>query len=152
MSGGGPWSPPGFDLGTPAWGCNGGGCRWPCGPEGFNSGGGWPGMPTRNRTIIVSCGVNSLLWSLHFDRCELSFTEIYVVVQFCPWFKFYFFLFLGRVMYDDEFETMKNNITPRIKLKNNIYDSCKKLMHSPIFRTMRMHSHWSVMVVGQSTF
>ena len=34
----------------------------------------------------------------------------YVVVQFCPWFKFYFPLFLGMVMYDNEFETMKNKI------------------------------------------
>ena len=110
MSGGGPWSPPGFDLATPAWGCKGGGCRWPCGPEGFNSGGGWPGMPNRKRNIVVSCGVTGLLWSLHFDRCKLSFAEIYVVVQFCPWFKFYFLLFLGMVMYDNEFETMKNKI------------------------------------------
>ena len=35
---------------------------------------------------------------------------IYVVVQFYPWFKFYFPLFLGMVMYDNEFETMKNGI------------------------------------------
>ena len=28
-----------------------------------------------------------------------------VVVQFYPWFKFYFLLFLGMVMYDNEFET-----------------------------------------------
>ena len=31
--------------------------------------------------------------------------HIYVVVQFYPWFKFYFLLFLGIVMYDNEFET-----------------------------------------------
>ena len=37
-------------------------------------------------------------------------TCVYVVVQFCPWFKFYFPLFLGMVMYDNEFETMKNKI------------------------------------------
>ena len=115
MSGGGPWSPPGFDLATPAWGCKGGGCRWPCGPEGFNSGGGWPGMPNRKRNIVVSCGVTGLLWSLHFDRCKLSFAEIYVVVQFCPWFKFYFLLFLGMVIYDNEFETTKNKIQTKDK-------------------------------------
>ena len=67
-------------------------------------------MPNRKRTIIVSCGVTGFLLSLHFDRCELSFTETYVVVQFCPRFKFYFPLFLGMVMYDNEFETMKNKI------------------------------------------
>ena len=36
--------------------------------------------------------------------------EIYVVVQFSPWFKFYFLLFLGMVMYDNEFETKENKI------------------------------------------
>ena len=32
-----------------------------------------------------------------------------VVVQFCPWFKFYFPMFLGMVIYDNEFETIKEN-------------------------------------------
>ena len=27
------------------------------------------------------------------------------VVQFCPWFKFYFLLFLGMVLYGNDFET-----------------------------------------------
>ena len=35
---------------------------------------------------------------------------VYVVVQFYPWFKFYFLLFRGMVMYDNEFETKENNI------------------------------------------
>ena len=34
--------------------------------------------------------------------------EITVVVQFSPWFKFYFLLFLGIVMNDKEFETKEN--------------------------------------------
>ena len=34
--------------------------------------------------------------------------EITVVVQFSPWFKFYFLLFLGIVMNDNEFETKEN--------------------------------------------
>ena len=29
--------------------------------------------------------------------------SLYVVVQFFPWFKFYFPLFWGMVMYDNEF-------------------------------------------------
>ena len=33
-----------------------------------------------------------------------------VVVQFYPWFKFYFLLFLGMVMNVDEFQTKENNI------------------------------------------
>ena len=38
------------------------------------------------------------------------FFNVCVVVQFYPWFKFYFPLFLGMVMYDNEFETKENNI------------------------------------------
>ena len=39
------------------------------------------------------------------------FTEISIVVQFYPWFKcFVFFLFLGIVMYDNEFETKEIKI------------------------------------------
>ena len=34
----------------------------------------------------------------------------YVVVQFYPWFKFYFLLFLGMIMYDNEFGTKENKI------------------------------------------
>ena len=34
----------------------------------------------------------------------------YVVVQFYPWFKFYFLLYLGIVMYGNEFETKENKI------------------------------------------
>ena len=43
--------------------------------------------------------------------------KVYVVVQFYPWFKFYFLLFLGMViyivcmvMYDNEFETKEKKI------------------------------------------
>ena len=39
-----------------------------------------------------------------------SATIVCVVVQFYPWFKFYFLLFLGMVMYDNEFETKENKI------------------------------------------
>ena len=35
---------------------------------------------------------------------------VYVVVQFYPWFKLYFLLFWGMVMYDNEFETKENKI------------------------------------------
>ena len=35
---------------------------------------------------------------------------VYVVVQFYPWFKFYFLLFLGMLMYDNEFKTKENKI------------------------------------------
>ena len=35
---------------------------------------------------------------------------MYVVVQFSPWFKIYFLLFLGMVMYDNDFKTKENEI------------------------------------------
>ena len=34
--------------------------------------------------------------------------QMYVVVQFYPWLKFYFLLFLRMKMYDNEFETKTN--------------------------------------------
>ena len=40
----------------------------------------------------------------------MIFNRVYVVVQFHPWFKFYFLLFLGMVMYDNDFETKENKI------------------------------------------
>ena len=47
---------------------------------------------------------------------------VYVVVQFYPWFEFYFLLFRGMVMYDNEFETKENNIST-----SNIYVRWKKV-------------------------
>ena len=41
--------------------------------------------------------------------CNLLFI-IYVVVQFYPWFKFYFPMFWGMVMYDNEFKTKEIKI------------------------------------------
>ena len=40
---------------------------------------------------------------------------LYVVVQFCPWFKFDFPLFLGMVIYDNEFETEENQLWTKDK-------------------------------------
>ena len=42
---------------------------------------------------------------------------VYVVVQFFPWFKFYFPLFSGTVMYDNEFETKENKIWTKDKIE-----------------------------------
>ena len=44
------------------------------------------------------------------DKITACVKQIYVVVQFYPWFKFYFLLFLDMVMYDNEFETIENKI------------------------------------------
>ena len=40
----------------------------------------------------------------------IHFLSVYVVVQFYPWFKFYFLLFGGMVMYDNDFETNEHKI------------------------------------------
>ena len=51
--------------------------------------------------------------------------HIYVVVQFYPWFKFSFLLFLGMEMYDNgmimSLKQKKRKFEPRIKLNHNIY-------------------------------
>ena len=51
--------------------------------------------------------------------------HIYVVVQFYPWFKFSFLLFLGMEMYDNDMimslKQKKRKFEPRIKLNHNIY-------------------------------
>ena len=51
--------------------------------------------------------------------------HVHVVVQFYPWFKFSFLLFLGMVMYDNNMITSlkqkKRKFEPRIKLNHNIY-------------------------------
>ena len=43
-----------------------------------------------------------------------------VVVQFYPWFKFYFTFLLGKVMYDNEFKTKQNKIKTKDILNHNI--------------------------------
>ena len=41
----------------------------------------------------------------------------YVVVQFYPWFKFSFLLFLDMVMSDNEFETKEKKIETKVKIE-----------------------------------
>ena len=55
-----------------------------------------------------------LVW-LHYLLCMqkshvlwMEYKHVCVVVQFYPWFKFYFSLFWGMVMYDKEFKTKGN--------------------------------------------
>ena len=70
----------------------------------------------------ILCGLsNSLLGKL-----------VYVVVQFYPWFKFYFPLFWGMVMYDNEFKTKENKILNQgIKLNHNLcmYNQAINMIH-----------------------
>ena len=51
--------------------------------------------------------------------------DVHVVVQFYPWFKFSFRLFLGMVMYDNNMimslKQKKRKFEPRIKLNHNIH-------------------------------
>ena len=42
---------------------------------------------------------------------------VYVVVQFYPWFKFYFPLFWGMLTYDNEFKTKGNKISTKDKIE-----------------------------------
>ena len=55
--------------------------------------------------------------------------QVDVVVQFHPWFRFCFLLFLGIVMYHNEFESLKKiKYEPRIKLNHN-KDTINKCFH-----------------------
>ena len=56
--------------------------------------------------LKVFCMISSL-WLTQMRLCKLN---IHGVVQSYPWFKFYFLLFLGIVMYDNEFETKESKI------------------------------------------
>ena len=64
--------------------------------------------------MFISCVLAS-------GTSETIVIVIYVVVQFYPWFKFYFPLFLGMVMYDNDFKTKGDKFRPRIKLNYHIY-------------------------------
>ena len=44
-------------------------------------------------------------------------SHVHVVVQIYLWFKFYFLLFLGIVMYDNEIETKENKIWTKDKIE-----------------------------------
>ena len=68
-----------------------------------------------NRTVgqaVMLLAVGSLvvlLFAVETDWSQYTII-VYVVVQFYPWFKFYFLLFRGMVIYDNEFKTKGNKI------------------------------------------
>ena len=47
--------------------------------------------------------------------------NVYVVVQFYPWFKFYFLLYLGMVISDTEFQTEENTILTKDNIEPQHY-------------------------------
>ena len=47
--------------------------------------------------------------------------NVYVVVQFYPWFKFYLLLYLGMVMSDTEFQTKESKILTKDKIEPQHY-------------------------------
>ena len=74
---------------------------------------------TENNNYAKFEGANKV----HYGRCGSGVLGgIDVVVRLYPWFKLYFLLFLGMVMYDNEFETTTTKKSkPRIKLNHHIY-------------------------------
>ena len=68
---------------------------------------------------------------------------VYVVVQFYPWFKFSFLLFLGMVMYDNNMimslKQKKRRFEPRIKLNHNIYTTLVKFAGQKFRRSWCLH-------------
>ena len=61
--------------------------------------------------------MNILLILIRRKTIKESDLYVYVVVQFYPWFKFHFLLFLGIVVYDNEFETKENKIWTKDKIE-----------------------------------
>ena len=51
--------------------------------------------------------------TVKMNHCEC----VCVVVQFYPWFKFYFLLFLGMVMNHNDFETKESKILTKNKIE-----------------------------------
>ena len=47
--------------------------------------------------------------------------NVYAVVQFYPWFKFYFLLYLGMVISDTEFQTKESQILTKDKIEPQHY-------------------------------
>ena len=61
-------------------------------------------------TLSVTQSVKAEQRAAHSVSLFTDKHSCYIVVQFYPWFKFSFLLFLGIVMYDNEFETRENKI------------------------------------------
>ena len=63
---------------------------------------------------------------------------IYVVVQFCPWFKFYFPLFWGMVMYDNVFKTKENKILIKNKIEPQHIQSIFNYQQEMFFKILHI--------------
>ena len=73
---------------------------------------------------------NAIRQSVNLDFINVSLMKaMYVAVQFYPWLKFYFLLFLGMAMYNHDMiislKWKQIKFKPRIKLNHNMY-MCSK--------------------------
>ena len=57
------------------------------------------------------------IWDTSLQIRCLKYHNGSVVVQFYPWFKLSFLLFLSIVMYDNDFETKENKICTKDKIE-----------------------------------
>ena len=65
-----------------------------------------------NKICLLGCSARD-------STAILFFSNVYVVVTFYPWFKFYFPWFWGMVIYGNDFEKKKITLKQRIKLIHN---------------------------------
>ena len=63
-------------------------------------------------------------------------SNVYVVVQFYPWFIFSFLLFLGMVMYDNEFETKEKKIWTKDKIEPQHIQLFRKRLSEKVHATI----------------
>ena len=74
--------------------------------------------------VYVHVGVSLMamnLMQIHIEKLLVFLVhkkDVYVVLHFYPWFKFYFPS--GMVIYDNEFKQREIKFKPRIKLNHNI--------------------------------
>ena len=84
-----------------------------------------------------------------YSRAKLFITirfggGAYVVVWFYPWFKFYFLLFLGIVMYGNDFESKENKIWTRdiIEPQNLFTVNCELKLWTVSFHLDQLSVAW----------
>ena len=82
----------------------------------------------------------------HFT-CGIVFI-IYVVVQFSYWFEFYFPLFRGMVMYNNQFETKENNCS-RFWLDVSFFSRVKSIVHSSDWLELICVSKFTTQLFGE---
>ena len=88
----------------------------------FNSSGIYFERNVINQVSVSYQKLRNCIWKYLWFRVWFQY-RVYVVVQFYPWFKFYFPLFWVMVSMIMSLKKRKIKFKPRIKLNHNIYNT-----------------------------